>query len=77
LRLQSSIDFLGIHLLQFSHGNERIETSDTICDVFASIAKEASFHVVLEQLHVLPLMLQTSRSIALTLSFRRMGFKAF
>jgi hypothetical protein len=39
------IDPMGIHLLCCAHGNERIGTHDVICDTFATIARDAGFHV--------------------------------
>jgi hypothetical protein len=46
---------------------------DVICDVFTSMAKEASFHVAQEQLHLLPQF--RHQDIVLTLSFETMRFK--
>jgi hypothetical protein len=48
------IDFMGIHLLCCVHGNECTGTHDAICDTFATIARDANFHVGQKQLHVLP-----------------------
>jgi len=36
---------MGIHLLHCTHGNEHIGTQDVICDTFATIAQDASFHM--------------------------------
>jgi hypothetical protein len=47
------IDSLGIHLLQCSCNIEHIGTYDVIWDIFASIAKEASFHVIQNKLHII------------------------
>jgi hypothetical protein len=48
------IDFMGIHLLRYAHGNEHIKTHDVIHDTFATIVWGANFHVGQEQLHTLP-----------------------
>jgi hypothetical protein len=45
---------MSIHLLCCAHGNERIRTHDAICDIFATIALDVSFHVEREQLYALP-----------------------
>jgi hypothetical protein len=42
-----------IHFLRCVHGNECIGTHDVICDTFATIVQDASFHMGREQLHAL------------------------
>jgi hypothetical protein len=44
---------MGIHLLRCVHDNKRIGTHDAIHDTFATITRNASFHMGREQLHVL------------------------
>jgi hypothetical protein len=39
------IDSMGIHLLCCAHGNKRIGTHDAICNNFATIMWDVSFHV--------------------------------
>jgi hypothetical protein len=69
-----SIDFLGIHLLHCAHDSESTNTPDDIHDAFASIAKEAIFMRLGEQLHVPPKLPHFKHlSIVSTLSFQRMG----
>ncbi len=48
------INLMGIHLLLCAHGNEHIRTHDAICDTFAAITQDVSFHMGREQLHALP-----------------------
>ncbi len=48
------IDLMGIHLLHYVHGNERIGTHDVICNTFVAIAQDVGFHVGWKQLHALP-----------------------
>jgi hypothetical protein len=38
---------MGIHLLRCGHGNERARTHDAICDTFAAITRDVSFHMML------------------------------
>ncbi len=45
---------MGIHLLHCVHGNEHIKTHDAVRDTFATITRDAGFHMGREQLHVLP-----------------------
>jgi hypothetical protein len=45
---------MGIYLLRCAHDNECIGTHDAIHDLFATIMRDASFHVGQEQLHALP-----------------------
>jgi len=47
---------MGIHFLHCAHDNERTKTHDAICNTFAAITQDVSFHVGWEQLHVFPLM---------------------
>jgi len=42
---------MGIHLLCCTHNNEHIGTSDAICNTFAAITEDVSFHMGWEQLH--------------------------
>ncbi|CAM6093049.1 unnamed protein product [Calypogeia fissa] len=49
-----SLDPVGTHILWCSHGSERTATHDNLCDVFAAIARDAGYHVSMEQTHVLP-----------------------
>jgi hypothetical protein len=51
---------MGIHLLRYTHGNECIGTHDVVCDIFATIVWEASFHVGWKQLHVFSLATSNS-----------------
>ncbi len=48
------VDLMGMHFVRYVHGNECIGTYDAIHDTFATIARDASFHVGWKQLHVLP-----------------------
>ncbi len=55
------LDPLGIHLFQCAYGGERIASHDAVWDAFASIVRNAGFHVLWEQTHILPLpFLQSS-----------------
>jgi hypothetical protein len=49
------LDPLGIHLLRCAHGGEKTTSHDVVRDAFASIVKDAGFHVLWEQTHILPL----------------------
>jgi hypothetical protein len=49
------LDPLGIHLFQCAHGKERIASHDDVRNVFAFIVRNAWFHVLWEQAHILPL----------------------
>ncbi len=48
------IDFMGVHLLHCTHGNECIGTYDGVCNTFATIAWDVGFHMGWEQVHALP-----------------------
>ncbi len=39
------INLIGIHLLHCAHGNKHIGTHDAVHNTFATIARDASFHV--------------------------------
>jgi len=39
------IDVTIVHLLHYTHDNERMGTHDAICDIFATIAQDVVFHV--------------------------------
>jgi len=39
------IDLMGIHLIRNAHGNEHIRTHDVVCDTFATVAQDATFHM--------------------------------
>jgi hypothetical protein len=43
--VHTSINPMGIHLLHCAHGNEHTRTHDAICDIFAAITQNVSFHV--------------------------------
>jgi hypothetical protein len=45
---------MDIHFLHHVHGNEHTGTHGVVHDTFATIVRNASFHVGWEQLHVLP-----------------------
>jgi hypothetical protein len=45
---------MGIHLLYYIHGNNRMGTYDVIRNTFVAIARNVGFHVGWEQLHALP-----------------------
>jgi len=45
---------MSIYLLYCAHGNELTGTHDTICDTFAIIMRNVSFHMGWKQLQVLP-----------------------
>jgi hypothetical protein len=45
------IDPMGIHLLHCSHGNEHTSTHVVICNTFAIVAQDISFHLGQKQLH--------------------------
>jgi len=49
------LDPMGIHLLHYVHGGERVISHDVIWDVFASIVKNVRFHILQKQTHVLML----------------------
>jgi hypothetical protein len=36
---------MGIHLLHYAHGNERIKTHDVIHNIFATIVQDVGFHM--------------------------------
>jgi hypothetical protein len=56
------LDPLGINLLRCGHGGERTASHDDVRDAFASIVRNARFHVLWEQTHILPLpFFQSSR----------------
>jgi hypothetical protein len=44
---------MSIHLLHCVHGNECTKTHDVVRNIFFAIAKDASFHMGQEQLHML------------------------
>jgi hypothetical protein len=46
---------MGTHLVHYTHGGEKVASYDAIWDVFVLIARDAKFHVLREQTHVLPL----------------------
>jgi hypothetical protein len=46
---------MGTHLFHCSHGGEQITSHNTFRDAFAFIMKDVRFHVLHEQIHVLPL----------------------
>jgi hypothetical protein len=50
-----SLNPLGIHFLRCAHGREKTTSHDVVQDAFASIVKDAGFHVLWEQTYVLPL----------------------
>jgi hypothetical protein len=68
------IDLVNIHLLCCTHGKERTRTHDVICDIFASIAQDASFHMEWKQLHVLPLIMFNSYCWQVKIMFTKMEF---
>jgi hypothetical protein len=68
------IDFIGIHLLCCTHGNKHIGTHDIVCNTFATIAWNASFHVGREQLHVDPLIKFNSSCCQVEIVFTKDGF---
>jgi hypothetical protein len=45
---------MGIHLLYCAHGGERTASHDVIQNIFSSIAKDAWFHILQKQTHILP-----------------------
>jgi hypothetical protein len=45
---------LGIHFFLCANGGERTISHDVVQDVFASIARDAGFHILGKQIHVLP-----------------------
>jgi hypothetical protein len=45
---------MGIHLFRCTHGGERTTCHDVVQDVFASIMRDTRFHILREQIHVLP-----------------------
>ncbi len=45
---------MGIYLLRCAHDNEHIGTHDAIHDPFATIMRDANFHVGQKQLHTFP-----------------------
>jgi hypothetical protein len=47
------VDPMGIHFLHCVHGNERMGTHEVVCDTFAAIAWDASFHVGRKQSYAL------------------------
>ncbi len=51
---------MGIHFLCYAHGNERMGTHDVVCNTFAAIEWNASFHTGQKQLHVFPLAIFNS-----------------
>jgi hypothetical protein len=44
---------MGIHLLHCTHGGERIASHNAIQDAFVSIVRDAGFHILWEQTHIL------------------------
>ncbi len=48
------LDLMGIHLFRCTHGGERTTCHDVVQDVFASIMRDTRFHILREQIHVLP-----------------------
>jgi hypothetical protein len=44
---------MGIHFLHCAHGGERITSHDVVSDAFVFIMRDASFHILCEQTHVL------------------------
>ncbi len=48
-----SLDPTGIHLFHYTHGGKRTSSHDAIQNAFVSIVRDASFHVLWEQTHVL------------------------
>jgi hypothetical protein len=46
---------VGTHLFHCSHGEEQTTSHNTFWDAFAFIMKDAGFHALHEQIHVLPL----------------------
>jgi hypothetical protein len=65
---------MGIHLLRCVHGIERTKTHDVIRDTFATIVRDASFHMGRKQLHALPLTTFTPFVDELTLCLLKMTF---
>jgi len=54
------LDPMGIHLFRYAHGGEKI-TSHDVWDVLVAIVKNAKFHILRNQTHVIsPLTLQVS-----------------
>ncbi len=53
IRVHTSHQPYGIHLLHCVHGNERTRTHDVIHNTFVAIAWDVSFHMGRKQLHVL------------------------
>jgi hypothetical protein len=48
------INFMGIHVLCCTHGNECMGTHDVVHDTFAVIARDVGFYMGWEQLHAKP-----------------------
>jgi hypothetical protein len=66
---------MGIHLLCCTRGNKHIGTHDVICDTFAALAWDASFHVGREQLHVLPSNMFNSSHQQVNIMFTKDGIR--
>jgi hypothetical protein len=67
------INPMGIHFLHCAHGNECIGTHDVICNTFATIAWDASFHVGQKQLHVFPSITFNSSHQQVNIMFTKNG----
>jgi hypothetical protein len=48
-----SLNPMGIHLLHCTHGGERIASYNAIQDAFVSIVRDAGFHILHKQTHIL------------------------
>jgi hypothetical protein len=46
------LDPMGIRFLCCAHGGEKMVSHDPVWDAFASITRNASFHVACEQTHI-------------------------
>jgi len=53
--------------------SEHINMHDIVCNIFTSITKEASFHVIEDQLHVIHFSHFRHLNVISTLSFPRVG----
>lgn len=50
------LDLVGIHFLCYAHGGEKTASHDVVWDAFVSVTRDARFHVLQEQTHILPLL---------------------